>query len=74
MLLFILILLLVASILGVLGAVLKTALVIAVSIVLAIVFLIALGSYWFRYRVYRFRREIDRRYAEGRRRDGLPHP
>ncbi|HEX9123413.1 MAG TPA: hypothetical protein VF984_08645 [Actinomycetota bacterium] len=57
----ILILLLLAAIFGVLGLVIKTTLVIVLSILLTIAFLTALAYYWFRFRVYRFRKEIERR-------------
>lgn len=61
MITFILILLLLAAIFGVLAVVVKTAIVIVLSIVLAITFVMAFGYYWLRYRVYRFRKETDRR-------------
>ena len=61
MITFILVLLLLAAIFGVLAVVVKTALVIVLSIVLAITFVTAFGYYWFRYRVYRFRKELERR-------------
>ncbi len=61
MITFILILLLLAAIFGVLAVVVKTAIVIALSIVLAVTFVMAFGYYWFRYRVYRFRKELERR-------------
>lgn len=60
---FVLVLLLVAAILGVLGVVLKTALVITLSILLAIAFLSAFAYYWFRWRVRRFQRDVRRRSA-----------
>jgi succinate-acetate transporter protein len=58
---FILVVLLLAAIFGALAVVVKTAIVIALSIILAITFVIAFGYYWFRYRVYRFRKELERR-------------
>jgi len=61
MFVFILILLLLAAVFGILGVVLKTALVITLAILLTIAFLGLFAYYWFRYRVYRFRRELDRR-------------
>jgi uncharacterized membrane-anchored protein len=61
MFVFILILLLLAAVFGILGVVLKTALVITLAILLTIAFLALFAYYWFRYRVYRFRRELDRR-------------
>lgn len=59
--LFILILLLLAAAFGVLGVVLKTALIVTLAILLTIAFLSLFAYYWFRYRVYRFRRELDNR-------------
>lgn len=61
MITFILILLLLAAIFGVLAVVVKTAIVIVLSIVLAVTCVMAFGYYWFRYRVYRFRKESERR-------------
>jgi hypothetical protein len=61
MFVFILILLLLAAVFGILGVVLKTALVITLAILLTIAFLALFAYYWFRYRVYRFRRELERR-------------
>lgn len=61
MITFILILLLLAAIFGVLAAVVKTAIILALSIVLAVMFVMAFGYYWFRYRVYRFRKDSERR-------------
>lgn len=62
---FILILLLLAAVFGVLGVVIKATLVIVLSILLTIAFLVAFASYWFRYRMYRFRRELERRSRDG---------
>ncbi len=62
---FILILLLLAAIFGVLGLVIKTTLVIVLSILLTIAFLAAFAYYWFRYRMYRFRKELERRSRDG---------
>ena len=59
--LFILILLLLAAAFGVLGVVLKTALIVTLAILLTIAFLSLFAYYWFRYRVYRFRRELENR-------------
>jgi uncharacterized membrane-anchored protein len=61
MFVFILILLLLAAVFGILGAVLKTALVVTLAILLTIAFLSTFAYYWFRYRVYRYRRELERR-------------
>ncbi|HZD79168.1 MAG TPA: hypothetical protein VE646_03890 [Actinomycetota bacterium] len=58
---FILILLLLAAGFGVLGIVLKATLVIVLSVVLTVALLTAGVSYWLRYRLYRFRRELERR-------------
>jgi membrane protein YdbS with pleckstrin-like domain len=60
MFVFIVILLLLAAVFGILGVVLKTALVITLAILLTIAFLSLFTYYWFRYRVYRYRRELDR--------------
>ncbi|MFL5767134.1 MAG: hypothetical protein ACJ758_04735 [Actinomycetota bacterium] len=61
MLVFILILLLLAAAFGVLAVVVKTALIIALSITLAVIFLGAIAYYYGRHRVNRFRREVERR-------------
>ena len=61
MLVIILILLLLAAAFGVLAAVLKTALILALSITLAVLFLGAIAYYYGRYRFNRFRREVERR-------------
>jgi len=61
MFVFILILLLLAAVFGILGIVLKTALVITLAILLTIAFVSMFAYYWFRYHVYRFRRELERR-------------
>ncbi len=60
MLVLILILLLLASIFGVLAAVVKTALIIALSIVLAVMLLGAIGYYYARHRFNKFRRNYQR--------------
>jgi VIT1/CCC1 family predicted Fe2+/Mn2+ transporter len=61
MFVFILILLLLAAAFGVLAVVVKTALIIALSITLAVIFLGAIAYYYGRYRFNRFRREVERR-------------
>jgi VIT1/CCC1 family predicted Fe2+/Mn2+ transporter len=61
MLVFILILLVLAAVFGVLAVVVKTALIIALSITLAVIFLGAIAYYYGRYRFNRFRREVERR-------------
>jgi len=63
---FILILLFLAAVFGVLGAVLKATLIITLSILLTMAFLTALAYWWFRYRVYRFRRDVERHWMERR--------
>jgi hypothetical protein len=63
----ILILLLLAAVFGVLAAVLKITLVIVLSILLTIAVLVAVGYYWIRYRMYRFRRDVERTYGPHRR-------
>lgn len=68
----ILILLLLAAAFGVLAAVLKITLVIVLSILLTIAVLVAFASYWFRYRLYRFRRDVERAYGDPPRRDLPP--
>lgn len=60
MLTFIFVLLLLAAIFGVLGAVLKIALILALSAVLAIAVLLWAGWWWFRRRVHAFEREWAR--------------
>ena len=67
MFVFILILLLLAAVFGVLGVVLKATLVIVLSILLTIAFLGTFAYWWFRYRLYRFRRDM-RRAADERQR------
>jgi uncharacterized membrane-anchored protein len=64
----ILILLLLAAVFGVLAAVLKIALVITLSVLLSIAVLVGFAYYWIRYRVNRFRRDIERAYGDERRR------
>jgi hypothetical protein len=63
---FILILLLLAAIFGVLGIVLKATLIIVLTVLLTIAVVIAAGYYWLRYRMYRFRRDLDRSYDDPR--------
>jgi Flp pilus assembly protein TadB len=70
---FILILLLLAAIFGVLGAVLKVTLVIVLSVLLTVTCLAAFGYWWVRYRMYRYRRDVQRAYDEQQRRS-LPGP
>ncbi len=60
MFLFVLILLLIAAAFGILASVVKTALIIALSITLAVIFLGAVAYYYGRYRFNRFRREVER--------------
>ena len=75
MLTFVLILLLLAAIFGVLAVVVKAALIIALSLVLAVMLLATAGYYWFRYRMHRFRREFEHRSGPQQgRRGGLPNP
>ncbi len=57
----ILIVLLLAALFGVLGVVLKTALIITLAILLTIAFLSLFAYYWFRYRAYRYRRALESR-------------
>jgi VIT1/CCC1 family predicted Fe2+/Mn2+ transporter len=61
MLVLIVILLLLAAVFGVLAVVVKTALIIELSITLAVIFLGAIAYYYGRYRFNRFRREVERR-------------
>ena len=72
MITFILILLLLAAIFGVLGIVLKATLIIVLTVLLTIAVVIAAGYYWLRYRVYRFRRDLDRSYEDDPRGRPLP--
>jgi len=58
----ILILLFLAAAAGVLGAVLKAALILVLGVILAVVILVAGSFYYLRYRVRRFMREADPRY------------
>ena len=61
MLVFVLILLLLAAIAGVLGAVLKAALVLVFAIILAFCILVG-GTYWYvRFRLRRFVKDVERR-------------
>jgi hypothetical protein len=70
----ILILVLLAAVFGVLGAVLKVTLVIVLSILLTIATLGALAYTWLRYRLHRFRRDVERAYDERERRYLPPGP
>jgi O-antigen/teichoic acid export membrane protein len=56
--LLILVLLVLAAAFGILGAVLKAALIVALGIVFAAVMLAALGTYYVRHRWRRFQREL----------------
>jgi hypothetical protein len=67
----ILILLLLASVFGVLAVVVKTALIIALSVTLSVVLLGAIGYYYARHRFNQFRRDLEQR-SVGRR--DLPPP
>jgi UPF0716 family protein affecting phage T7 exclusion len=58
-------LLLLAAALGILGAVIKVAVVIVLSVVLAIVMLSLIGYYYARHRFRRFVREVDNQRAAG---------
>lgn len=71
MLVFILILLLIAAVFGVLGAVLKTALIIVLAVVLAMCCFALFGYYWFRHRVREFQRGAEHRTERDRRWDEL---
>jgi len=72
MITFILILLLLAAVFGVLGIVLKATIVIVLTVLLTIAVIVAAGYYWLRYRVYRFRRDLDRAYGDDARGRRLP--
>ncbi len=63
---FVLILLLLAAAFGVLGLVLKAALVIILSILLSIAFLVAFGYYWLRWRVRQYQRDVERSHPSRR--------
>jgi type VI protein secretion system component VasK len=65
---FIVVLLLLAAVFGVLAAVLKITLVLVLSVLLTIALFVAVGYYWVRYRLYRFRRDAQRAHDEQRRR------
>ena len=65
MITFILILLLVAAVFGVLGAVLKVALILVLSFVLATTVMLWAGWWWFRNRMKAFQRDLE---LEARRR------
>jgi peptidoglycan/LPS O-acetylase OafA/YrhL len=58
-------LLLLAAALGILGAVIKVALVLVLSVVFAIVLLAAIGYYYVRHRFRRFVREASQQQAAG---------
>jgi len=60
MLVFVLILLLLAAAFGIRAVVVKSALIIALSVTLAVIFLGAIAYYYGRYRFNRFRREVER--------------
>lgn len=68
MALVILILLLLAAAAGVLGAVLKATLVIVLSLVLAVIALAYLGTWYVRRRVRTLQQDVERRVDEARRR------
>lgn len=68
MVLVILILLLLAAAGGVLGAVLKATLVIVLSLVLAVIALAYLGTWYVRRRVRTLQRDVEQRFDEARRR------
>ena len=70
-------LLLLAAALGILGAVVKVALILVFSVMLAVVALAAIGYYYVRHRFRRFLREAERRGdippgSSGRRERGYP--
>jgi len=67
---FILILLLLAAIFGVLGAVLKIALVLILSLVLVTAVLVWAGWWWVRSRMRGLERDLQQRSEEDRRRQG----
>lgn len=68
MLVFILLLLLIAAALGVLGAVLKVALVLVLSAILSIVLLAWIGVWFFKRRMRQFQRDVEVRIDQARRR------
>jgi O-antigen/teichoic acid export membrane protein len=68
----ILILLILAAAFGVLAAVVKATLVIVLSILLTIALLTAFAYYWVRYRMYRFRRDVERASGDPQRRSLPP--
>ena len=68
MITFILILLLVAAVFGVLGAVLKVALILVLSFVLATTVILWAGWWWFRNRMQAFQRDLE---FEARRRRAI---
>ena len=68
MITFILILLLVAAVFGVLGAVLKVALILVLSFVLATTVMLWAGWWWFRNRMQAFQRDLE---LEARRRGAV---
>ena len=65
---FVLILLLIAATFGVLGAVLKVALVLVLSVILAIVVLTAIVAWYVRSGVHAWQRDLRRRAEDERRR------
>lgn len=70
----ILVLVLLAAAFGVLGAVLKVAAFLVLTVLLSVVVLVGIGWYVVKYRARRFLEELDARAADGRvhrtRRDG----
>ena len=67
---FVLILLLVAAVFGVLGAVLKVALVIVLSIVLAVTALVVIATWYLRRRVRAFQHQFEATIGRQQRRRG----
>lgn len=70
MVVFILLLLLVAALTGILGAVLKLTLIVVVSLILSIVVLAWIGVWYTKRRLRRFQREVEARIDRDRRRRG----
>jgi len=62
----VLLLLLVAAVAGILGAVIKVTLIIVLSIVLAVVLLVGGSFYYLRWRLRRFLRQAERQQGGGR--------
>jgi membrane protein implicated in regulation of membrane protease activity len=69
-LVFLLVLFLIAAAVGVLGVVIKVTLVIVLSLVLAVVALAYLGTWYVRHRVRGFQRDLASRMDAARRRRG----